>query len=104
MDAAGLKKIKGRIYERAAKRETVVTRVHNAGDYVRLKMHKPKKLDPTKSFTYMNGLAKTLAKDLDDDTRVEFAGVFMVAGVMMGRSAVKEGPASDTDKPARATF
>ena len=40
---------------------------------------------------------------MDDDTRAEFGGVFMVAGVTVGRSAVKEGPASDTDKHARAT-
>ena len=101
MDAAALKKIKDRIYDRAAKRKTIVNQVHKVGDYVRLKIHKPKKLDPT--FTFKNGLAKTLASDLDDDTRAEFAGVFMVTAVKMGRSAVKEGPASDTDKPARAT-
>ena len=29
--------------------------------------------------------------------------MFMVAGVRVGWSAVKEGPASDTDKPAWAT-
>ena len=101
MNAAELKVIKDRIYDRAKKRQTVVRQDFKAGDYVRLKIHKPKKLDPT--FTFKNGLAKTLAKDLDDDTRGEFAGVFMVAGVKVGRSAVKEGPASDTDKPARAT-
>ena len=102
MDAAGLKEVKERIYDRAAKRGTVVSLVHEPGDYVRLKIHKPKKLDPT--FTFKNGLSKTLAKDLDDDTRAEFAGVFLVAGVKMGRSAVKEGPASDPDKPARPSI
>ena len=101
MDAVGIKEIKDRIYDRAKKRDTVVERVHDPGDYVRLKIHKPKKMDPT--FTHKNGLAKTLAKDLDDDTRDEFAGVFMVTAVKIGRSAVKEGAASDSDKPARAT-
>ena len=103
MDAAGSKKIKDRIYDRAKRRHTIVRQEYKAGDYVRLKIQKPKKLEPT--FTYRKGLATSLAKDkrFDNDTTEEFAGVFMVAGFRMGRSAIKEGPASDSDKPARAT-
>ena len=41
MDAAGLKVIKTRIYDRAKKRQTVVRQEFKAGDYVRLKIHKP---------------------------------------------------------------
>ena len=44
MDAAGLKKIKDRIYDRAKRRHTVVRQEFKTGDYVRLKIQKPKKL------------------------------------------------------------
>ena len=97
-DDASVEKVRQNILKRAKKKGTLAVQKYRAGDYVRIKIFKAKKLEP--KFSFKGGLADTLAKNEDDDLREEFQGVFMIHSVRMGKSAEKGGR---NDKPGRAT-
>ena len=100
-----LQEIETRIYDRALKRGFVdPTPKYKAGDYVRIRVFKPKPLQPT--FTTKGGLADKkngLARFEDNDTKNEFEGVYMIHSVREGHQEVKDEQASENNKPGRAT-
>eukprot|EP01052_Picozoa_sp_SAG31_P018214 SAG31_NODE_1281_length_9019_cov_4.758072_6_plen_489_part_00 len=97
-DLGKIEEIRKRLLERAKKKGVLATQRYKPGDYVRIKIFKPKKLGP--KFSVKGGLADTLGKDEDDDLREELQGVYMIHSVRMGRSADE---ATEQNKPGRAT-
>ena len=100
-----LEKIEQLIYDRALKRGTAdPTLKYKEGDYVRIRVFKPKPLDP--KFTAKGGLADTkfgLARFEDEDLREEFDGVYMIHSVRKGHERVNDEAAAENNKPGRAT-
>eukprot|EP01051_Picozoa_sp_SAG22_P006835 SAG22_NODE_462_length_10207_cov_30.708647_2_plen_556_part_00 len=96
-----LEEIKQNIYDKAYKKGFITNEKFGRGDYVRIRVFKPKRLEPT--FSSKGGLPDTLARDADPDLKEELQGVYMVHDVRKGRNYVREGPNAANSKPGRAT-
>eukprot|EP01051_Picozoa_sp_SAG22_P007575 SAG22_NODE_538_length_9344_cov_38.480368_1_plen_448_part_10 len=96
-----LEEIKQNIYNKAYKKGFITNEKFRRGDYVRIRVFKPKRLEPT--FSHKGGLPDTLAKDADPDLKEELQGVYMVHDVRKGRNYVREGANAPNSKPGRAT-
>ena len=60
-DDASVEKVKQNILKRAKKKGTLAVQNYRAGDYVRIKIFKSKKLEP--KFSFKGGLADRLEKN-----------------------------------------
>eukprot|EP01051_Picozoa_sp_SAG22_P006430 SAG22_NODE_421_length_10720_cov_22.582619_1_plen_118_part_00 len=70
-----LEEIKQNIYNKAYKKGFITNEKFRRGDYVRIRVFKPKRLEPT--FSHKGGLPDTLAEDADPDLKEELQGVYI---------------------------